>query len=303
VIQAAIPADDGVVAIDTMMGGLEAITAVYHLPGPRPAIVDTGPASSLHHTLEGLEAAGVERLDWIVLTHIHLDHAGACGHLAERFPDARVVVRVEGAPHLVDPSRLWASAARLYPDMEERWGRMLPVPEERIVAVSTDTMAADLGEGRRLDAVYAPGHARHHMALWDPGSRTLFPGDAVGVFLPGTGGFRPATPPPEFDLELAVGSIQRLRALGAWRMYPTHFGPVPDPGDAFDEGAAEMERAVAVARPVVEAGGGIEEIAAALAAARPPTSDRSASERLDRASSDGLNAAGIYRYLTKPPRG
>jgi glyoxylase-like metal-dependent hydrolase (beta-lactamase superfamily II) len=294
--------DDGVVAVDTFMGGLAAVTAVYHLPGPHPAIVDTGPASSLEDTLAGLEEAGVDHLDWIVLTHIHLDHAGACGHLAERFPDARVVVRAEGAPHLADPSRLWASAARLYPDMEERWGRMLPVPEERITAISTDTVAADLGDGRRLHAVYAPGHAKHHMALWEPGGRTLFPGDAVGVFLPGTGAFRPATPPPEFSLELALDSIDRLRSLGPERMYPTHFGPVPDPGEAFARGAAEMEGAVAIARPIVEAGGGIDEIAAALSAERPPGSDRSAAERLDRASSDNLNAAGILRYLTKAAR-
>ncbi|HEY8202783.1 MAG TPA: MBL fold metallo-hydrolase [Actinomycetota bacterium] len=294
--------DDGVVAVDTKMGGLDAITAVYYLPGPRPAVVDTGPGSSIDHTLAGLEEAGVERLDWIVLTHIHLDHAGACGHLSKRFPDARVVVRAEGAPHLVDPSTLWASASRLFPDMEQRWGQMLPVPEERITAVSADATVADLGDGRHLDAVYAPGHARHHMALWERGRRTLFPGDAVGVFLPGAGAFRPATPPPEFDPKLAIESIERLRLLGAERMYPTHFGPVPDPNKAFDEGAAEIERAMAVARRVIEAGGGIEEVAAALAAARPPTSDRSASERLDRASSDRLNAAGIHRYLTRLAR-
>jgi glyoxylase-like metal-dependent hydrolase (beta-lactamase superfamily II) len=209
------------------------------------------------------------------------------------------VVRVEGAPHLADPSRLWASAARLYPDMEERWGRMVPVPEERITAVGLDGPVAPLGGGRGLDAVYAPGHAKHHMALWEPGSRTLFPGDAIGVFLPGAGVFRPAVPPPEFSLELALESIVRLRGLGAARMFPTHFGPVPDVALALDRGAEEMAQAVAAAVPVVEAGGGVEEVAAALRARRPATSDRSSAERLDRASSDHLNAAGIHRYLTK----
>jgi glyoxylase-like metal-dependent hydrolase (beta-lactamase superfamily II) len=291
--------DLDVVVVDTRMGGLESITAVYYLPGPHPAIVDTGPAVCLDQTLTGLEAAGADRVEWIVLTHIHLDHAGAAGQLAERFPEARIVVRAEGAPHLVDPSRLWASVARLFPDMEERWGRMVPIPEERIVAVPADGPVAALGAGRRLEAVYAPGHAKHHMALWEAGSRTLFPGDAIGIFLPGTGAFRPATPPPEFSLELALESIQRLRRLGAERMYPTHFGPVPDPETAFDRGAAEMQEAVAVATPVVEAGGGIEEVAAALRTRRPASSDRSSAERLDRASSDNLNAAGIYRYLVK----
>ena len=288
-----------VVVLDTLMGGLEAVTAVYYLPGPDPAIVDTGPANCVEHVLAGLEAAGADRLEWIVLTHIHLDHAGAAGQLAQRFPEAKVVVRVEGAPHLVDPSRLWASAARLYPDMEERWGRMVPIPEERVTAVPGDGPVAALGGGRRLEAVYAPGHAKHHMALWEADSRTLFPGDAIGVFLPGAGVFRPATPPPEFSLELALDSIERLRGLGAARMFPTHFGALPDVQQAFDRGAEEMAQAVAAAIPIVEAGGDIEEVAAALRARRPVSSDRSSAERLDRASSDRLNAAGIHRYLTR----
>src|SRR2546426_5729251 len=100
------------------MHGAPRVTAVYYLPGPRPAIVETSAATSVDRVLDGLSAAGATRLDWIVLTHIHLDHAGAVGHLAAAFPSARVVVRVEGAPHLVDPSRLWASASRLYDDME-----------------------------------------------------------------------------------------------------------------------------------------------------------------------------------------
>ncbi|MGH2688697.1 MAG: MBL fold metallo-hydrolase, partial [Actinomycetota bacterium] len=144
---------------------------------------------------------------------------------------------------------------------------------------------------------------KHHMALWEEGSRTLFPGDAIGVFLPGAGVFRPATPPPEFSLELALESIERLRGLGAARMFPAHFGPVPDVGAAFDGGAEEMEQVVATAVPVVEAGGSVEEVAAALRARRPAASDRSSAERLDRASSDHLNAAGIHRYLAKRAAG
>ena len=133
----------GVVAVDSRMNGWERITAVYYLPGPRPAIIETAPATSLEHVLSGLEEAGAADLDWIVLTHIHLDHAGAAGHLAQRFPRARVVVRAEGAPHLVDPSKLWQSASRLYDDMEGLWGRMIPVSPDRIDAVSTDGVVAD----------------------------------------------------------------------------------------------------------------------------------------------------------------
>ena len=132
------------------MHGWQGITAVYLLDGPNPAIIDTGPGSSVDRILAVLEEAGVGSLAWIVLTHIHLDHAGAAGRLAQRFPESKVVVREEGARHIADPSRLWSSAAQLYPNMLELWGEMLPVERDRIVAVSEDGPAVDLGGGRSL---------------------------------------------------------------------------------------------------------------------------------------------------------
>ena len=290
-------------AIDSHMHGRPGVTAVYCLPGPRPAIIETAPGSSVEHVLAGLAAAGVGDLDWIVLTHIHLDHAGAAGHLARRFPGARVVVRVEGAPHLVDPRRLWASAARLYDDMEGLWGSMLPIPEDRIDAVSSDGVVADLGDGRVLEAVYTPGHAAHHMALWERSGRDAFAGDAVGVFLAEVGVVHPATPPPEFDLEAAVASIGRIAALGPARVFPTHFGPMPSPvGPLLDEAASRLRRAVALAEQAVDAGGGVREIAAAFESEEvgvAPGLDPALSDRLAQTTSHELNARGIARYLTK----
>lgn len=295
----------GVVTIDSVMHGAEGVTAVYYLPGPRPAIIETSAATSLAAVMGGLAAAGVEDLDWIILTHIHLDHAGAAGHLAQRFPSARVVVRAAGAPHLVDPSRLWASAGRLYPDMEGLWGEMLPVPASRIDAVSTDGIVADLGGGRRLEAVYTPGHARHHMALFDPDAGDLFTGDAAGVFLPEVGAVHPATPPPEFDLEASLSSLRLMAAVGARRAFPTHFGASPlEPGELFDLAAESMRRAVSVAEEAVSAGGGVQEIAELLRAdelaALPKLGeDKDLAERLGHTTSYELNAAGIARYLRK----
>lgn len=284
------------------MHGLEGITAVYFLPGRRPAIVETGPATSLDHTLKGLEEAGAGDLDLIILTHIHLDHAGAVGHLAKQFPKAQVIVRGEGAPHIADPTRLWASAARLYPNMEELWGEMLPVPEKRITAVSADGPIADLGDGRRIDAVYAPGHAKHQMALLERKSGDMFPGDAIGVFLPEAGVIRPATPPPEFDLELSVDTVERLRSLRPRRLFPTHFGPVPDPNAAFEEGAMRFRQWVQAAEQVVARGGDAPEVAEEFRRRRSdfyPTMDPALIPRLERTSSYELNALGILRYLKK----
>ncbi|MGH9266916.1 MAG: MBL fold metallo-hydrolase, partial [Acidimicrobiales bacterium] len=253
-----------VVAIDSLMFGLEGVTAVYYLPAPRPALIETAPAACLESVLEGLDEEGVRSLDWIIVTHMHLDHAGAVGHLARRFPTARVVVRAEGAPHLTDPRRLWASAARLFPDIERRFGRMRAVPAERIDPVSSDGHVADLGDGRTLEAIHIPGHATHQMALLDPAADDVFVGDALGVYLPDAGLIRPATPPPDFDLELCLESIDRLRTLSPARVFPTHFGPVPDVEAAFEEAATKLREWVAVAAEAVRAGGDLGEVTEAL---------------------------------------
>lgn len=290
----------GVVAIDTRMHGREGVTAVYCFPGPRPAIVETGPSSSLLAVLAGLEEVGVDHLDWIVVTHIHLDHAGAAGHLARLFPSARVVVRAEGAPHLVDPSRLWASASRLYDDMVGLWGPMLPVPADRIDAVSADGVVADLGDGRVLSALYTPGHAAHHMALHEPGSGNLFTGDALGVYLAEVGRVHPATPPPEFNLETGLDSLARMAAVGPQRLFPTHFGPAPAVGPLLTEGAEAMRRVVALGQSVAAAGGRLADLEAALQASVAALGlEPVLVDRLDHTTNAHLNALGVARYLAK----
>ncbi|HEU5001749.1 MAG TPA: MBL fold metallo-hydrolase [Actinomycetota bacterium] len=296
----------GVRAIDSHMHGRAGVTAVYCFPAPAPAIIDTAPATSLEAILTGLEELGIDDLAWIILTHIHLDHAGAAGHLAERFPRARVVVREEGAPHLIDPSRLWASASRLYDDMEGMWGSMRPVPADRLDVVGADGVVADLGDGRVLSAVYTPGHAAHHMALVEAASGDVFAGDALGVFLAEMGAVHPATPPPEFNLEAAVDSIGRLQALGPSRLFPTHFGPLPAAGAGLApylaEGASALRRVVTVAEAVVASGGGVAQIAEALEEEElrlvGPLDD-ALSDRLAHAIPHSLNAMGVARYLSK----
>ena len=183
------------------------------------------------------------------------------------------------------------------------------VSPERIDAVSSDGVVADLGDGRRLEAVYTPGHARHHMALFEPGSGDLFTGDAAGVFLDEVGAVHPATPPPEFDLEASLESLRRMEALGARRAFPTHFGLFAlDPDRLFDEAATSLRRAVALAGEVVAGGGGEPEIAGrlrkdSLAAIPRLAEDPALARRLGKTTSYELNAAGIARYLAKRQAG
>ncbi|HEX2295223.1 MAG TPA: MBL fold metallo-hydrolase, partial [Actinomycetota bacterium] len=203
--------------IDLKMHGFPGITGAFVVRGDRTALVETGPKSSLEHLVAGLDAAGVDEVDCIVVTHIHLDHAGAAGTLAARWPAAEVFVHPVGAPHLADPGKLWASAARIYGDaMESLWGGIDPVPADRLVEVG-DGDTIDLGS-TALRAIETPGHARHHHAYLDEAGGTLFYGDALGVRLPDVGVIRPATPPPEFDLEAAIASIGRIRDAAAERL-------------------------------------------------------------------------------------
>src|SRR5579875_2606490 len=196
---------DGVVEIDTLLGGWERMTAGYLVEGPQPVLVETGSQSSVETLLAALAELGVEASDLagVAVTHIHLDHAGGVGDVARAFPQATVYVHERGARHLADPSRLVASAATVYGDLlDTLYGRLDPTPPERI-HVLADGEEITVGPGRTLRGIDSPGHAKHHLALLDSGSGLLFAGDAVGVRLPDAGVLWPATPPADFDLDLA----------------------------------------------------------------------------------------------------
>jgi len=169
--------------IDTFMAGYSRITAGYLIRGDRPCLVETGTAPSAPLVREALAGLGVGPADLatVVVTHIHLDHAGGTGDIAGMFPGAEVVVHERGARHLADPTRLMASARNVWGDqLDQLFGTLAPTPAERIRTVDR-TGTIDLGGGRRLDSHYAPGHARHHVALIDSVSGDLYVGDAAGI--------------------------------------------------------------------------------------------------------------------------
>jgi glyoxylase-like metal-dependent hydrolase (beta-lactamase superfamily II) len=239
-----IPLDAGIVAIDTGLVGFDEMIAAYVVPGEQPAIVETGPATVARAVVEGVESLGIGLGDiaTLVVSHIHLDHAGASGDLIDVFPNATVVVHEQGARHLVDPTKLMASAYRVFGDrLDELFGPQRPVPAERLRAVDEGDRV-EIGGGRMLDVMYAPGHARHHMAVQDSASGALFVGDAMGVYLPEAGVLRPATPPPDFDLELALTTLRRFRERNPSAIYLTHFGPAPADRDLLAEAEERLVR-------------------------------------------------------------
>lgn len=222
--------------IDTLLGGIPGMTCVQVVQGESPALIDCGAQTSAVTVRDALHAMGIgaDDLAWLVLTHVHLDHCGAVGDLAQAFPNATVVVHPRGARHLVAPDRLVQGTAALFGNLAPVMGGLLAVPEGRIV-IAEDGHEVALGGGRVLRAVHAPGHARHHMALLDEGEGVLFSGDAIGVQM-GGGDLYPSLPPPEYDVDAALETLDALEALGATRAYVSHAGPTADPGEAFDQG-------------------------------------------------------------------
>ncbi|MGH2787922.1 MAG: MBL fold metallo-hydrolase [Actinomycetota bacterium] len=296
------------ITIDTKMHGREGITAAFVVAGDMTALVETGPKSSLEDVLPGLDAAGIDSVDWIVVTHIHLDHAGAAGTLAARWPDARIAVHTVGAPHLADPAKLWSSAARIYGDqMNELWGGIDPIDPDRITALD-DGNVVDLG-GRTLTAVDTPGHAYHHHAFVDDATGAMFAGDALGVRLPDIGIVRPATPPPEFHLAKAIESIERIRSLAPSELWLTHFGaasggPAPMAVDeTCDEAIAALRQWESWVRKAREQSDDLDEVAGAVraraSAAMEGGLEPEAVERMEQTTSYRMNTSGYMRYLDK----
>jgi glyoxylase-like metal-dependent hydrolase (beta-lactamase superfamily II) len=185
-------------------------------------LVDPGPESTLETVLaelgEGFEPRAV------LLTHIHLDHATAAGRLVERFPGLPVYVHERGAPHMIDPSKLLASAGRLYGDeMQRLYGTFLPVPEENVRVLA----GGETVEG--MEVAYTPGHASHHVAYMHPSTGVAFTGDVAGMKIPGTSLVLAPTPPPDIDIEAWRDSIDTVEAWRPERLAITHFGPIEEP--------------------------------------------------------------------------
>ncbi len=242
--------------IDVLQQGRERVIGAWELGG---AIVDPGPESRIETLLAGLS----EQPRILLLTHIHLDHAGAAGALVERFPDLRVYVHARGAPHLVDPARLLSSAARIYGDeMGPLWGRVVPVPERNVHALAGgETLSV---AGRRFDVEYAPGHASHHVVYFDTGDGTAYVGDVAGVRIPPADYVRAPTPPPDIDVAAWQRSIDLVAAREPARLALTHFGIVEDPQSHLSRMKQGLDEQAQLVRTLLERHGDTDQAVAAF---------------------------------------
>jgi glyoxylase-like metal-dependent hydrolase (beta-lactamase superfamily II) len=213
------------------------------------ALVDPGPSSTLPVLRASLARAGVgvRDLTALLLTHIHLDHAGASGTLVRENPRLRVYVHAKGAPHMSEPAKLLASAERLYGDaMQRLWGEVRPVPEEKLVVVHGGERIE--AGGRTLDVAYTPGHASHHVSYFVRDAGVAFVGDTAGVKLTPHGDVLPPTPPPDVDLDAWQNSMAIISGWQPETLFLTHFGPAGSAAAHLSELGENLEVASALVR-------------------------------------------------------
>jgi glyoxylase-like metal-dependent hydrolase (beta-lactamase superfamily II) len=222
----------GISYIDLQFLGTPHVIATGVIRGPDGiTLVDPGPSSSLAGLTEGLASAGIAlaEVTTILITHIHLDHAGAVGTLVGRHPNLRVYVHAKGAPHMINPEKLLSSAARLYgDDMDRLWGEVRPVPEQNLVILN-DGERIEEG-GRAIEVAYTPGHASHHVSYFARDAGVAFVGDTAGVRVIPGGDVLPPTPPPDVDLPAWADSLARIEQWHPETLFLTHFGPAAPVG-------------------------------------------------------------------------
>ena len=247
--------DLGIHTIDTAFQRDHFDAAYLIVHNGRGAFVDCGTSHSVPRLLAAMAQAGLQPadIDWLILTHVHLDHAGGAGALMRELPNARLVVHPRGAAHMVVPARLVAGATAVYGEAEiaRSYGQILPVPAARVV-VAEDGHRVSLA-GRELLCVDTPGHARHHHCIWDAASRSWFTGDTFGLSYreldSDAGAFIiPTSSPVQFEPEALHASIERLMARAPVAMYLTHYGRVENPARLAAELHAQIDAMVAIAR-------------------------------------------------------
>ncbi len=271
--------------IDTRHMGRDRVIGAWLDDG---VLIDPGPASTVAPVIEAVRESGAE-LEAVLLTHIHLDHAAGAGTVLEAFPSARLYVHEVGAPHVIDPTRLWASAARLYgaERMLEMWGEVLAVPAERVSVVRGGETVAG------LEVIPTPGHAAHHVVYFDREEGSAYVGDVAGVRIPPGERTVMPTPPPEIDVEAWHGSIAAVAERKPERLRLTHFGEIGDAAAQLDAATEALAQMASRAEP------GEREGFLTWLEARIDAQDGEAAERMRAAMPPEQVWLGLERYWAK----
>ena len=285
-------------------GRPRSIAALLMESGGTCVVIDPGPESTLETLRAELQKRGqnFQTLDALLLTHIHLDHAGATGALVRENPNLKVYVHEIGSPHMTDPSRLLASAGRLYGgDLQALYGECMPVPEKNLTSLQGG-QRIQIGQAE-LEVFYTPGHASHHVTYWDRASRTAFVGDTAGIRVEGHTFLLPATPPPDIDVEIWNQSLDRIASWGPERIFLTHFGFIENPAEhirLYKERLAEWS---ALTRQLLESAAETieaeKQFVDAIASEIKSTLPRDAADHYIFNGGLRLSCLGLMRYVRK----
>ena len=258
-----IKVEDNIYYIDSLRLGNHSVSGIYLIVADGITLIEASTMHTAPYILEAVHELGFEPEDVkrCINTHIHLDHAGASGWLVQRMPNMKIYAHERGIKHLADPTRLIESAQMVYGSIEtilEIHGEIIPVPEENLVGVTDGEL--DIGAGMILKIMAAPGHASHHICIFEPSTGCLFSGEALGHYHPEFDTLTPAVAPPSFDLEASIETARKLRALKPRTICFSQFGQRRDPENVMDEWESQTRNFGELIRAELQSGKGTGEI-------------------------------------------
>lgn len=292
--------NEAVSIIDTEALGQPRVVAAYLISGKEKALIDMGYQSSAEIVIRDLTHQGIgpDGLDYLLPTHVHLDHSGCCGALAKRFTNACVRAHPKGEPHLADPTRLWKGAGELFGDeLMQKYGAPVPVEWKRLQVVGDDE-EIDLGRGVTLRALWTPGHASHHLSYHYEGTGIIFTGDAVGINYPDFAVLVPTTPPTSFNLDQAVQSLERIRAASPSEFLTPHYCVMKNARQLIDENVNALQHWKTRIEKMTKEGSSVDKLVEALTEETCRRAGRPVTEVPDYLGiSIKVSVLGFLRYL------
>jgi glyoxylase-like metal-dependent hydrolase (beta-lactamase superfamily II) len=234
--------DSEIYQIDVFMENKSGRMSCYYIDSSNPILVEVGPSNSFPYLISSLESLGISEVKRSAMTHLHLDHIGGIGHLVEKYKEHFVYVHELGIKHLPNPEKLWKAVSDVYTEewLSTNWGEIKPTPIKNIHSLQ-DKELIDLGNGRKLEAIYGPGHAKHHYTFYDEYSKTLFMGDTLGLIYPHGDFVQPNLPPPDFNKELLFKTLDDLKKLDLKYLALAHFGMHGNPYKLIENAKKNIE--------------------------------------------------------------
>jgi glyoxylase-like metal-dependent hydrolase (beta-lactamase superfamily II) len=234
--------DNEIYQIDVFMENKPGRMSCYYIDSTNPMLVEVGPSNSFPYLISSLESLGISEVKRSAMTHLHLDHIGGIGHLVEKYKEHFVYIHELGIKHLPNPERLWKAVSDVYTEewLSTNWGEIKPTPIKNIHSLQ-DKELIDLGNGRKLEAIYGPGHAKHHYTFYDDYSKTLFMGDTLGLIYPHGDFVQPNLPPPDFNKDLLFNTLEDLKKLDLKYLALAHFGMHGNPYKLIENAKQNIE--------------------------------------------------------------